>query len=116
MCVINMQSFPIRLSVLVFFVLLLSACESANFSKDKRQIAAKDAIRELLPRAARNFDVVSFSEDTLATWGDPTVKRPIRYNLDFTYTDSTGTVQNKNGFAVFAPDGKSLLSAQITNP
>lgn len=96
--------------------LFLCSCENANFDKDKRQIAAKDAIREQLPWKIRDFDVVSFNEDTLPSWTDTTVKHPLRYNLHFVYTDTTGQTQNKTGFAVFAPDGKSLLTAQITNP
>lgn len=116
MLVTTMQSFPRRLSCLPFVVLLFSGCENANFSKDSRQIAAKDAIREMLPRKARNFDVVAFNEDTLPTWTDTTVKQPIRYRLNFVYTDSTGAIQNKTGFAVFTPDGRSMLAAQITNP
>lgn len=107
--------FVFRLSLFIGVALVSAGCENANFDKDKRQIAAKDAIRDLLPWRTRNFDVVSFSEDTLASWTDTTVKRPLRYNLNFAYTDSAGQVQNKQGYAMFAPDGKSLLTAQINN-
>lgn len=109
------SSFLSCLFLLAFAALLLVGCESANFDKDKRQIAAKNAIREMLPPTAHNFDVTAFGEDTLAHWTDTLLKHPIRYNLAFVYTDATGKVQSKSGFAVFAPDGKSLLTAQITN-
>jgi hypothetical protein len=102
----------------LFFIgvaLVISSCESAAFEKDKRQIAAKDAIREKLQKA-RNFDILHFREDTLSEWTDTLIKRPIRYTLDFIYTDSTGTVQNKTGVVLFTPDGRSMIAAQITNP
>lgn len=102
----------------LFFIgaaFVFSSCETAAFEKDKRQIAAKDAIREKLPRA-RNFDILHFREDTLSEWTDTLFKRPIRYTFDFIYTDSTGAVQNKTGIVLFTPDGRSMITAQITNP
>lgn len=102
----------------LFFIsiaFVIGSCESAGFEKDKRQIAAKDVIREKLQKA-RNFDILRFREDTLSEWTDTLFKRPIRYTLDFVYTDSTGTVQNKTGVVLFTPDGRSMIEAQITNP
>lgn len=96
---------------------LLLSCENHNFDSDKRQIIAKDAVRwTLVPPGARNFDVVHFKEDTLATWIDTTIKRPLRYTIDFVYTDSTGAVQNKTGEVIFTPDGRSMLTAQLSRP
>jgi hypothetical protein len=98
----------------VFIVSLILSCENPTFDKDKRQIVAKDVIRKKLS-AARDFDIVSFKEDTLSSWTDSTFKQPIRYTLNFVYTDSTGVVQNKNGVVLFTPDGRSIITTQITD-
>jgi hypothetical protein len=98
----------------LFLLLLLFSCESGSFDKDKRQIAAKDAIREQLPRASRQFEIIRFGEDTLPSWGDTVFNQPIRYILDFRYKDSTETVQQRRGYVVFTPDGKSIIQSQIT--
>jgi hypothetical protein len=98
----------------LFFLLLLFSCESGSFDKDKRQIAAKDAIREQLPRASRQFEIIRFGEDTLPSWRDTVFNQPIRYILDFRYKDSTETVQQRRGYVVFTPDGKSIIQSQIT--
>jgi uncharacterized protein YcfL len=100
--------------LLVFVAIFVFNCESATFDMDKRQIVAKDVIRKKLS-AARDFDIVSFKEDTLSSWTDSTFKQPIRYTLNFVYTDSTGVVQNKNGVVLFTPDGRSIITAQINN-
>lgn len=102
---------PTLFLLLVFFAF---ACESESFDKDKRQIAAKNVIREKL-RRGRNFDIVSFKEDTLTSSPDSMVKNPIRYSLNFVYADSTGAVQHRNGVVLFTPDGKSLLNSQIVD-
>src|SRR5947209_16254047 len=101
--------------ILISAVFFLYSCETATFDKDKRQIAAKNAIREKL-RAGRNFDIIRFKEDTLTSWPDTVFKRPIRYTLNFVYTDSAGVVQNRDGIVLFTPDGKSMMTAQVTDP
>lgn len=100
----------------LFLLLVFSAfaCENESFDKDKRQIVAKNVIREKL-RRSRSFDIVSFKEDTLASSPDTMIKNLIRYSLNFVYTDSTGTVQHRNGVVLFTPDGKSLLNSQIVD-
>lgn len=105
-----------RSFLIVFLALLLASCENAAFDKDKRQIVAKDAIRRKLPRASKNFDVVRYKEDTLASWSDTIFKRPIRYTLDYVYTDSSGAVQQKTGAVLFTPDGRSMITVQTENP
>ncbi len=102
-----------QLLCLIIIPVVLS-CESPKFDKDKRQIMAKDVIRKKLS-AVRNFDIVSFKEDTLSSWSDTTFRQPIRYTLNFVYTDSTGVVQNKNGIVLFTPDGRSIINTQITD-
>lgn len=99
--------------LLLVLALVTAGCESDRFDKDKRQMIAKDAIRSKLPPRARNFDIMAFSEDTLPVWTDTLVKRPLRYTLQFVYTDSTGNLQNRTGIAIFTPDGKSLLTSGI---
>jgi len=106
-----------RIFPFLSLVLFLLDCENHNFDSDKRQLIAKDAVRwTFVPPKARNFDVVHFKEDTLASWTDTTIKRPIQYTLDFVYTDSTGTVQNKTGEVIFTPDGRSMIAAQLRYP
>jgi hypothetical protein len=98
---------------LLFLLLLISVgCESHSFDSDKRQIVAKDQIRRKL-RKARFFDITGYKQDTLETYPDTLVKRPLRYGLDFVYTDSLGQVQKKKGVVLFTPDGKSVLTSQI---
>ena len=92
---------PTLFLLLVVFVL---GCESESFDKDKRQIASKNVIREKLVKV-RNFDIVSFKEDTLASTPDSLIKKPIRYSLNFVYTDSTGRVQHRNCIVLFTTDG-----------
>jgi hypothetical protein len=92
-----------------FSLLLLVSCESSVADKDKRQIIAKDEIRNKLPPRSRAFDITHFQEDTLSSWGDSAFKRPIRYVLDYEYKDSTGTLQHRTGAVVFTPDGKSII-------
>ncbi|MGN6164511.1 MAG: hypothetical protein ACTHOF_08220 [Flavisolibacter sp.] len=103
-----------RYMFFIVFPLLLTGCEASSFSKDKRQIEAKDEIRAMLPLAAHSFDVTGFREDTLAAWKDSSIKHPIQYTLDFIYTDSTGILQQKTGHVLFTPNGKSILQTQIT--
>lgn len=103
------------LIVLLFVSLFFCQCETETFDADKRQIAAKNAIIGQLHRAG-NFDIIGFKEDTLSSWNDSLFKQPIRYTVNFVFTDSAGTVQNRTGEVVFTPDGKSLLTAQINNP
>jgi hypothetical protein len=104
-----------RILLSTIFLLLLLSCESTSFDKDKRQIWAKDEIRRQLPHASTAFDVTGFREDTLPTWPDTMIKRPIQYTLDFVYKDSTGALQQKTGHVFFTPDGKSLIQSLITN-
>lgn len=103
----------------VFLILVIAffaySCESGSFDKDKRQIVAKNAIREKLA-GARNFDITGFREDTLNDWPDTTLRRPIQYSLDFQYTDSAGSLQKRNGSVIFTADGRSPLLTRIANP
>lgn len=101
--------------VLIFLSLFFCCCETATFDKDKRQIAAKDAVMDQL-HGVKNFDIVSFKEDTLSSGSDTVFRRPIRYTLDFVFTDSTGVVQARTAEVLFTPDGKSLMTARISRP
>ncbi len=103
-----------RCTALVLLVFLLG-CETRSFDRDKRQIAAKDAIRHQLSPSARHFEIVRFKEDTLAGWSNPLLKRPIRYTLHFTYLDSAQTWQQETGSVLFSPNGQSILAIEIAN-
>lgn len=98
--------------LLFLMLLILVSCESHSFESDKRQIVAKDLIRRKL-RKARFFDITGFKQDTLETYPDTLFKHPLRYGLDFLYTDSLGQVQKKKGVVLFTPDGKAVLTSRI---
>ncbi len=99
---------------LLFLLLAICSCETSHFDSDKRQIIAKDAIRSSLTGAARSsFTVTGFKEDTLLTYADTLIKKPIRYTLYFTQKDSTGLVAQHTGVAIFTNHGNSLISVEI---
>ena len=93
----------------LFLSIRIFSCDYGSFDKDKRQIMAKDAVREQLPRRSKNFDVTAFREDTLNAFADSDFKRPIGYSLDYQFTDSTGQIQTKKAIVVFTPDGHSIV-------
>ena len=101
-----------RQAILLAFSFLLLRCESGSFDKDKRQIAAKDAIRKMLPPGSRQFEILNFREDTLP--GSQDRGQPIRYTLDFLYKDPAAMLQQGTGHVIFTPDGKSITETQIT--
>ncbi|HYK56437.1 MAG TPA: hypothetical protein VEV15_08145 [Flavisolibacter sp.] len=102
-------------TVFIFFLVLQCSCDNGSFDKDKRQIAAKDAIREQLPRASHHFEIPQFREDTLPAPGGPVFKQVIRYTLLFRYQDSVERVQERTGYVFFTPDGKSIIQLQLSN-
>jgi hypothetical protein len=97
--------------VIVLLAVFLTACDYGSFDKDKRQIMAKDYVREHLPPHATDFDITAFREDTLNSSPDSNFKRPIGYMLDYHFTDSTGRVQEERTVVVFTPDGHSIVNA-----
>lgn len=104
-----------RYAAFIFFFVLLCSCDNGSFDKDKRQIAAKNVIREQLPRAAHHFEITQFREDTLPAPGGPEFKQVIRYTLHFHYQDSAERMQERTGYVFFTPDGKSLIQTQVSN-
>jgi hypothetical protein len=106
-----------RYIYLSILAITLFSCEASSFDSDKRQLLAKDEIRQKLHNITA-FDITSFKEDTVTSYPDSNFKRPIRYTLDFTYKDSTGAIQKKTGYVIFTPNGKSIISTQIngSNP
>lgn len=99
---------------LLLLLVLFASCETHSFESDRRQLIAKDEIRRKLHRP-RGFDVTGFRQDTIESYPDSTFRHPLRYGLDFVYTDSSGTVQKKKGLVIFTPDGKSVINSQIVN-
>jgi hypothetical protein len=101
-----------------FFLILLAAlffaCENHRFDSDKRQIMAKDVIRDQL-RKAHSYDVTAFHEDTVAVANDSNFKKEIQYTLDIEYLDSNKVFQKKKGIVMFTPDGKSIINSKITD-
>ncbi len=101
-------------TILFLFTIVIFSCENNSFDSDKRQLTAKNEIREKL-KNSQAFDITDFREDTLPDWKDSAFKNPIRYRLHIKYQDSTGALQNKEAFVVFTPDGKSVISSEISN-
>jgi hypothetical protein len=93
---------------------LLGSCDAKNFESDKRQIIAKDEIRNKIIRGL-DFDVVSFREDTLPRSNDSNFIKPILYTLDIVYKDSNRLVQKK-GLVLFTPTANQVISSTITDP
>lgn len=102
--------------LVILFVIALCSCETNRYDNDKRQIMAKDAIRSSLTSAARSsFTVTGFREDTLLTYPDTLIKKPIQYTLYFTQKDSTGQLMQHTGVSLFTNKGNSLISSIITD-
>ena len=95
-------------------IAMLNSCETKSFESDKRQIIAKDEIRNKISRGA-DFDVVSFREDTLHSSPDTNFIKPIQYTLDIVYKDSNRLVQKK-GLVIFTPTSNQVISSTITDP
>ena len=104
-----------RYTYILILLIIFSSCDSGSFDKDKRQIMAKDVLRSSLPPRSTNFDVSSFIEDTLPSWKE--FEHPLQYRINYTYTDSSGALQQRKGVVIFTPDGHSVISSQsTTNP
>ena len=102
-----------RYLYLTILAILFVSCEATSFDSDRRQLVAKDEIRSRLHNITA-FDVTGFHQDTLLNYPDTSFKRPLRYTLDISYKDSTGTTQKKTGDVIFTPNGKSIISTQIS--
>ena len=100
---------------LLLCTVILCSCETHTFDGDKRQIIAKDEVRKAIRGRGSQFDVVSFTQDTLTNFPDTLVQSPLRYTLHFTYVDSSGTHQQKTAHVLFARNGLSVLNTQIVN-
>ena len=98
---------------LAILVIILCSCETNSFDSDKRQIMAKNAIRQKVQGDRSSFTVTGFKEDTLRTYGDTLIKKPLQYTLYFTQKDSVGQLQSHTGVALFTSRGNSLLSSEI---
>ncbi|HSV09691.1 MAG TPA: hypothetical protein VLI68_02910 [Hanamia sp.] len=109
-----MKELLTKLFLFIIFASLFFSCENHRFDSDKRQIAAKNEIRNKLeyPRA---FDVTGFKEDTVESQNESDFKKQIRYSLDVEYFDSNKVLQKKKGIVMFSPDGQSIITSKITN-
>ncbi|MEO8821414.1 MAG: hypothetical protein ABI267_02960 [Ginsengibacter sp.] len=88
-------------------------CETHRFDSDKRQIMAKDEIRNQVHKP-NGYDITGFKEDTVEATNVPGLKKEIRYTLDFQYNDSNKVLQKKTGTVFFTPDGLSIINSTIT--
>ena len=99
------------------FVIVLPVflgCETHSFDSDKRQIMAKDEILHQLHKVS-DYDITGFKEDTVEAINVPSLKKEIRYTLEFEYIDSNKVLQKKTGDVFFTPDGSSIINSKITD-
>jgi hypothetical protein len=113
------KTFPFTqiFKIVFLFVVVTPAffsCETHNFESDKRQIMAKDKIRNELHNT-HEFDITSFKEDTIEGVDNPYLKKEIRYQMDFEYIDSNNVLQKKIGDVFFASDGGTIINSKITD-
>ena len=109
------QKYMKNVRLLLFCTALFCSCQNERNAADMRQIMAKDDILSQLHKIS-SFDITGFKEDTLTDIIPGTsLKRTIRYELDISYVDSNKVQQNKKGIVLFTPDGKSIISAEITD-
>jgi len=95
-----------------FLLVCFCSCDNHAFEADKRQILAKDELRNKL-HGAPSFSVRGFHQDTLQSWRDSSFKHPLRYTLDFVYQDSTGALVKKKDVVIFSPTGDAILNSYI---
>lgn len=93
-------------------VFVFVSCENQAFDSDKRQIIAKNEISKMVPRN-RSLTITRFQEDTLMSWQNAAFQRPIRYVMDFKYTDSTGAEKSKQGIIIFSQKGNAVIDHKI---
>jgi hypothetical protein len=100
-----------RIILLLLTVVFLS-CEKHTFDSDHRQIVAKNLLRQTVKNRS-TFDVLQFKEDTLDQYSGTTIERPIRYTIEYVFSDSSNTLVHRIGEVIFTPDGKSVLETII---
>jgi hypothetical protein len=98
--------------LLLLITLVFFSCEKHTFDSDHRQIVAKNLLRQTVINN-RTFDVLQFKEDTLDHHPGTTIERPIRYTIEYVFSDSSNTRVRKTGEVIFTPDGKSVLETII---
>ena len=101
-----------KFSLLCILLLALAGCRSRGFEGDRRQLVAKDMIRELNPQM-HHFQVLGYKEDTRSTPYDSNLKRPIAYTIDFSYADSLNEEHTARGVVLFDPTGRAVLRSEI---
>lgn len=110
----GLGKFLVKSVLLTLVATVFFACENHRYDSDKRQIIAKDEVKRKLKKIT-NFNITSFSEDTVKNIPDSNFKTQIRYTLDIIYNDSNKVLQEKKGVVMFTPDGQSVISTQITD-
>lgn len=96
--------------IVLFAIVLCSSCATKSFQADKRQLIAKNVIREKIGEA-RDYDILSFKEDTVAAADG---KQALQYTLEVSYKDSTGALQKSKGLVLFTPEGNQVISSTVS--
>jgi hypothetical protein len=99
-----------KLFPILFLTVLFSSCATKSFQADKRQLLAKNVVREKLGRV-KDYDIISFSEDTVA---NPEGHHKLQYTLLVSYKDSTGNLQKSKGIVLFTPEGNQVINATVS--
>ena len=112
-CNNGFKNFFIR-SIFLLITTSILSCVNHRFDSDKRQIIAKDEIKNKLYKA-HSFDIIAFYEDTVQNATDSNFRKQIRYTLDFVYEDSNNVSQAKKGIVMFTPGGNAIITSQIVD-
>lgn len=101
--------------IIVFTLLILPfvSCENHRFDSDKRQIIAKDAIRDQLHKV-QDFNVIHFNEDTVET-ADSNFKKQIRYSMDIVFLDSNKVSHQQKAIVWFTASGPVIRSQIVSD-
>jgi hypothetical protein len=103
---------PIWIIVFTLLILPFVSCENHHFDSDKRQIIAKDAIRDQLHKV-QDFNVIHFNEDTVET-ADSNFKKQIRYSMDIVFLDSNKVFHQQKAIVWFTTGGP-VIGSQIVS-
>ncbi len=91
-------------------IVLFSSCATKSFHADKRQLLAKNIVREKLGKV-KDYDIISFREDTVA---NPDGHHELQYTLLVSYKDSTGNLKKNKGIVLFTQEGNQVINATVS--
>lgn len=96
--------------IVLLVIISFSSCATKSFQADRRQLIAKNIVREKIGRV-KDYDILSFKEDTVANVDG---KPALQYTLEVSYKDSAGNLQKNKGIVLFTEEGNQVISSQIS--